>query len=85
MKNRLIMLTILATATLFSCAKKEEKPAEVIVIEQPAEQAAPVEQPAPVENTDGTTIEVDENGLKVNSEKTSVDIKDGKAKVEVKN
>jgi len=79
MKNRLIMLTIIATATLFSCAKKEEKPAEVIVIEQP------VEQPAPVENTDGTTIEVDENGLKVNSEKTSVDIKDGKAKVEVKN
>jgi len=85
MKKSVLMLSLLAGIVSVSCGPKEEKPAEVIVIEQPAEQAAPVEQPAPVENTDGTSIEVDENGLKVNSEKTSVDIKDGKAKVEVKN
>lgn len=79
MKNRLMMLSLIATTMVFSCGPKEEKPTEVIVIEQPAEK-----EPAPVEEKEGTTIEVDKNGVKVSSDKTSVDLKDGKAKVEVK-
>lgn len=85
MKKSLMLLSLFAGMVIVSCAKKEEKPAEVIVIEQPVEQAAPVEQPAPAENTDGTSIEVNKDGVKVSSDKTSVDINGGKAKVEVKN
>lgn len=76
-----MMLTVLATTFAFSCGPKEEKPTEVIVIEQPAEKPAPVPEP---EEKEGTTIEVDKNGVKVSSDKTSVDLNDGKAKVEVK-
>jgi hypothetical protein len=78
MKNGLMMLSLIAATMVISCGPKEEKPTEVIVIEQPAE------KPAPVEEKEGTTIEVDKNGVKVSSDKTSVDLKDGKAKVEVK-
>ncbi len=80
MKNRLMMLSLIAVTIAFSCAPKEEKPTEVIVIEKEVEK-----EPAPAEEKSGTSIEVGKDGVKVSSEKTSVDVKDGKAKVEVKN
>ncbi len=81
-----MLLSLIATTFMFSCKQKEEQP-DVIVIEQPAqEQPVSTEEPvvAPVENNDGTSIAVDENGVQINSEKTSVDVSGNKAKIEVK-
>ena len=69
-----MLLSLIATTFMFSCKQKEEQP-DVIVIEQPA---------TPVENNEGTSIAVDENGVQINSEKTSVDVSGNKAKIEVK-
>jgi hypothetical protein len=83
MKKGVMMISLIASAIVFSCVPKEEKPADVIIIEQPAEKPAPVQ--APPAEKEGTSIEVNKDGVKINSDKTSVDVKDGKAKVEVKN
>ena len=85
MKNKVMLLSLIATTFMFSCKQKEEQP-DVIVIEQSAqEQPVSTEEPAiPVENNEGTSIAVDENGVQINSEKTSVDVSGNKAKIEVK-
>ena len=79
MKNVLMMLSVIATTMVFSCGLKEEKPTEVIVIEKEVEK-----EPAPAQEKEGTSIEVDKNVVKISTDKTSVDLKHGKAKVEVK-
>jgi hypothetical protein len=81
MKNKVMLLSLIATTFMVSCKPNEEKPTEVIVIEQPVPAE---EQPVPVENNDGTSIAVDENGVQINSDKTSIDIKEDKAKIEIK-
>ena len=72
---------MIAATIVFSCGPKEEKETEVIVIEKEVEKE-PVQEPA-AEEKSGTSIEVGKDGVKVSSEKTSIDVKDGKAKVEL--
>jgi hypothetical protein len=77
MKNKLILLSLVAAIVTISCGPKEEKPAEVIVIEQPTP-----EQPSP-ETSSGTSIEVGKDGVKIESNKTNVEVKDDGAKVKI--
>lgn len=77
MKNKLMLLSLFAALVSISCGPKEEKPADVIVIEQPAEQQA-----APETNS-GTSIEVGKDGVKIESNKTNVEVKDDGAKVKI--
>jgi len=74
MKNKLMLLSLVAALVTISCGLKEEKPADVIVIEQPAP-----EQPA----SSGTSIEVGKDGVKIESNKTNVEVKDDGAKVKI--
>jgi len=86
MNKNVILATVCTTLFLISCGKKEEQPADTIIIEQPAETPTPAPE-EPVEQ-DGTSLEIGKDGVKINTKdgdkKTTIDVSDKDAKVEIK-
>lgn len=84
MNKNVILAAVFTTLFLISCGKKEEQPADTIIIEQPAETPAPAE---PVEE-DGTSLEIGKDGVKINTKdgdnKTTIEVSNKDAKVEIK-
>jgi hypothetical protein len=86
MKKAILMTGILSMMVLVSC-KKEVKTTEVTPVDVDTVEVAapPVEE---VESTDGTSVEMNSDGVKVDTKTgdnaTKVEVKDGKAAVEVK-
>lgn len=86
MKKNVILSALFATLFLIACGKKEEQTTETVIIEKevPAETPAPAE---PVEQ-DGTSLEIGKDGVKINTKdgdsKTTIDVSDKDAKVEIK-
>lgn len=61
MKKSVFLLSLMAGIVSISCGQKEEKPADTIIIEQPAQESEPkVEE----EEKDGTSLEVTKDGVK---------------------
>ena len=93
--KKIVLTAAMALMVLVSCVKKEEKETEVVapesttdtvVVETPA---APVQEVAPAaEETDGTSVSVGSGGVSVDSKngtnKTTIDVKEGGAAVEIK-
>lgn len=88
MKKNVILAAVFTTLFLISCGKKEEQPADTIIIEQPAPAEAPVDTSAEPVEQDGTSLEVGKDGVKINTKngdnKTTIDVSDKDAKVEIK-
>lgn len=91
--KKIFLTAALAIGMLVSC-KQETKETDVImpeattdtvVVEKPV---APIDEVAPEEESDGTSVSVGSDGVSVDSKngtnKTTVDVKDGKAQVEIK-
>lgn len=85
MNKNVILASVFTTLFLISCGKKEEQPADTIIIEQPAETPAPAEEPV---EQDGTSLEIGKDGVKINTKdgdkKTTINVSDKDAKVEIK-
>ncbi|GGD26937.1 hypothetical protein [Flavobacterium orientale] len=60
MKKSVFLLSLMAGIVSISCGQKEEKPADTIIIEQPAQESAPKVE----EEKDGTSLEVTKDGVK---------------------
>ena len=89
MKKITLFLGILSIITIVSCKKKEEMP--VPPPPAPTESSVPTpEAPKPVveDNKDGTSIKVGKDGVDISTKdganKTSVNVSNGDAKVEIK-
>lgn len=86
MNKNVILASVFTTLFLISCGKKEEQPADTIIIEQPAETPPPA--PAEPVEEDGTSLEVGKDGVKINTKdgdnKTTIEVSDKDAKVEIK-
>ena len=86
MNKNVILATVFTALFLMSCGKKEETTSETVIIEKevPAETPAPAE---PVEQ-DGTSLEIGKDGVKINTKngdnKTTIDVSDKDAKVQIK-
>lgn len=88
MNKNVILASVFTTLFLISCGKKEEKPADTIIIEQPSETETPPPAPAEPVEEDGTSLEIGKDGVKINTKngdnKTTIDVSDKDAKVEIK-
>ncbi|HBI00857.1 MAG TPA: hypothetical protein PLL09_10205 [Flavobacterium sp.] len=86
MNKNVILASVFTTLFLISCGKKEEQPADTIIIEQPSETPAPA--PAEPVEQDGTSLEIGKDGVKINTKdgdnKTTIDVSDKDAKLEIK-
>jgi hypothetical protein len=60
MKKSVFLLSLMAGIVSISCGQKEEKPADTIIIEQPAQESEPKVE----EEKDGTSLEVTKDGVK---------------------
>lgn len=95
MKKIVLALSLVASLAIVSCKKDTPPPTppapEVIVVTpEPATLPPPPPPPAPAKEKeqDGTTVSVGSNGVEVSTKsgnnKTVIDVKDGKGKIEIK-
>lgn len=77
MKKSVFLLSLMAGIVSISCGPKEEKPADTIIIEQPAQESEPKVE----EEKEGTSLEVTKDGVKFETKdgdkSTSVKVEGG--------